>query len=140
MGALSELHPIFHPRAVALIGASSGEGKVGRMFMERFLEAGFEKLYPVNPREREIFGVEACPSLAEIPEPIDISCRDFSTNPYVNAFFASPKDIVEAVYHSSELRDSGPERKRPSSTVPEPRSKRSSGWRSGVGSFMMECA
>jgi len=73
LDVLSELHPIFHPRAVALLGASSGEGKVGRMFMERFLEAGFERLYPVNPREREIFGVEACPSVAEIPEPIDLA-------------------------------------------------------------------
>ncbi len=73
MEALSELRRIFHPRAVALIGASSGEGKVGRMFMERFLEAGFERLYPVNPREREIFGVETYPSVAEIPEPIDLA-------------------------------------------------------------------
>lgn len=73
MDLVSELHPIFHPRAVALLGASSGEGKVGRMFMERFLEAGFEKLYPVNPREREIFGLETFSSLAEIPEPIDLA-------------------------------------------------------------------
>jgi len=73
MDALSELHPIFHPRAVALIGASSGDGKVGRMFMERFLEAGFERLYPVNPRERVILGVEAYPSVADIPEPIDLA-------------------------------------------------------------------
>jgi acetyltransferase len=69
----SELRPIFHPRTVALVGASSGEGKVGRMFMERFLEAGFERLYPVNPREGEIFGVEAFQSVSEVPEPIDLA-------------------------------------------------------------------
>ena len=70
---LAELRPIFHPRAVALIGASSGHGKVGRMFMERFLEAGFERLYPVNPREREIFGVATYPSVGDVPEPIDLA-------------------------------------------------------------------
>ena len=63
---LSELRPIFHPRTVALVGASSGSGKVGRMFMERFVEAGFEKLYPVNPREKEILGVETYASVPSI--------------------------------------------------------------------------
>jgi acetyltransferase len=70
---LSELRPFFHPRAVALVGASSGSGKVGRMFMERFVEAGFEKLYPVNPREKEILGVDAFPSVGDAPEPIDLA-------------------------------------------------------------------
>jgi len=71
--ASSELHAIFHPRSVALVGASSGHGKVGRMFMERFLEAGFERLYPVNPRESEIFGVEAFSSVGDLPERIDLA-------------------------------------------------------------------
>jgi acetyltransferase len=70
---LSELRPIFHPRTVALLGASSGSGKVGRMFMERFVEAGFEKLYPVNPREKEILGVETYASVGDTPEPIDLA-------------------------------------------------------------------
>ncbi len=69
----SELHPLFHPKAVALIGASSSAGKVGRMFMERFVEAGFQKLYPVNPRETEILGVKAYPAVRDIPEPIDLA-------------------------------------------------------------------
>jgi acetyltransferase len=43
------------------------------MFMERFLESGFERLYPVNPREREILGVEAHPSVSAVPEPIDLA-------------------------------------------------------------------
>ena len=58
---LSELHPFFRPRSVALIGASSREGKVGRLFMDRFLETGFQKLYPVNLRENEVLGVRAYP-------------------------------------------------------------------------------
>jgi acetyltransferase len=41
--------------------------------MERFLEAGFQRLYPVNPREAEILGVEAYPAVGEIPEPVDLA-------------------------------------------------------------------
>ena len=33
-----ELNTIIHPESVALIGASAKEGKVGRMFMDRFLD------------------------------------------------------------------------------------------------------
>jgi len=68
---LSEYEPLFKPRSVALLGASGTEGKVGRMWMERFVEAGFENLYPVNLRENEIMGIKAYPSLTDIPDPID---------------------------------------------------------------------
>ncbi len=69
----AELDPIFHPRSVALIGASGKPGKIGRVLMDRFLEAGFQKLYPVNPGESEILGVKAYRSVEEIPDPVDMA-------------------------------------------------------------------
>jgi len=69
---LAELDPFFHPRSLALIGASSREGKVGRRFMDAFLEAGFQKLYPVNLRESEILGVKAYPTVTDIPDHVDL--------------------------------------------------------------------
>jgi acyl-CoA synthetase (NDP forming) len=70
---LAELDPFFHPRSVAILGASGKEGKVGRLFMDRFIETGFQKLYPVNPKESEILGIKAYPNLADIPGPVDVS-------------------------------------------------------------------
>lgn len=70
---LIELDPFFHPKSLAILGASSKEGKVGRLFMERFIETGFQKLYPVNPREVEILGVKAYSSIADIPDPVDLA-------------------------------------------------------------------
>jgi acyl-CoA synthetase (NDP forming) len=70
---LVELDPFFHPKSLAILGASGKEGKVGRLFMERFIESGFQKLYPVNPREVEILGVKAYPSLIDIPGPVDLA-------------------------------------------------------------------
>lgn len=69
----AELDPIFHPRSVAVIGASGKPGKIGRVLMDRFLETGFQKLYPVNPGESEILGVKAYRSVAEIPDPVDMA-------------------------------------------------------------------
>src|SRR4030042_1351961 len=67
------LDRIFHPRSVALLGASNKQGKIGRVFMERFLEMGFQKLYPVNPGESEILGVKAYRTLADTPDPVDLA-------------------------------------------------------------------
>ena len=85
-GTLSELQPFFRPRSVALIGASGREGKVGRMFMDRFLETGFQKLYPVNLREDEILGVRAYPAVTEIPGPVDLAI-----------ILTPPPAVIEAV-------------------------------------------
>ena len=69
----SELDPIFHPRSVALLGASNKEGKVARVLMDRFLEMGFQDLYPVNPRESEILGLQAYRTITDIPGPVDLA-------------------------------------------------------------------
>jgi acetyltransferase len=68
-----ELDPLFHPRSVALIGASRKAGKIGRLFMDCFLDSGFRELYPVNPKESEILGLKAYPSVLHIPEPVDMA-------------------------------------------------------------------
>ena len=68
-----ELDPIFHPRSVALIGASGKYSKIGRVLMDRFLETGFEQLYPVNPKEAEILGLKVYPSILDIPYEVDMA-------------------------------------------------------------------
>lgn len=67
------LNPILQPKSVALIGASAKEGKVGRMFMDRFLDTGYQILYPVNPGADEILGIKAYPSVKAIPGPVDMA-------------------------------------------------------------------
>jgi len=67
------LDPIFHPRSVALIGASGKPGKIGRLFVDAFMESGFRELYPVNPGERDILGFQAYPSVLLIPYPVDMA-------------------------------------------------------------------
>ena len=41
--------------------------------MDRLLETGFQKLYPVNPGESEILGIKAYRSILEIPDPVDMA-------------------------------------------------------------------
>ncbi|MGD0485791.1 MAG: acetate--CoA ligase family protein [Syntrophorhabdales bacterium] len=69
----AEMDPIFHPGSVAIIGATGKLGKVGRLFMARFVEAGFRELYAVNPGEREIMGIKSYPTVPDIPHPVDFA-------------------------------------------------------------------
>lgn len=43
--------------------------------------------------------------LDHIPEAIYIDKSSFASNPYVNAFFVNPQDMLQAVIHSSELKE-----------------------------------
>jgi acetyl-CoA synthetase (ADP-forming) len=95
--AFAKLDRIFHPRSVALLGASNKQGKIGRVFMERFLEMGFQKLYPVNPGESEILGVKAYRTLADTPDPVDLAIVVTPTDSVLAAVKECASKKVEAI-------------------------------------------
>ncbi|MEM2601019.1 MAG: CoA-binding protein [Candidatus Hadarchaeales archaeon] len=66
MVSFQELDAFFHPKAVAVIGASTGLDH----FVLPMLEAG-GKVYLVNPNRKELFGQKCYSSLAEVEEPVD---------------------------------------------------------------------
>ena len=68
------LELFFHPRTVALIGASANESKSGGIFLKSFMDAGLKsKLFLVNPKHEEIKGFKAYASVLDIPEEIDLA-------------------------------------------------------------------
>ena len=54
-------------KTVAIIGASSDDRKFGNKAVRAFQQRGFT-VYPVNPKESEIEGLQSYPSIAEVPE------------------------------------------------------------------------
>lgn len=64
----------FSPRSVAVIGASRTVGKVGNSIVKNLLNSGYPgRIYPVNPREKEIEGLRAYPAVNAIPEPVELA-------------------------------------------------------------------
>ena len=64
--------PLFQPRTVAVVGASSSAGTPGNAFLRHLRDYGFAgEIYPIHPTAREIDGLPAYPSLAQTPQPID---------------------------------------------------------------------
>ena len=73
MNTIEDLEHIFHPRSVSIIGASSREGSFGRLFLSGFIGMGFKNIYPVHPREKELLGLPAYPSIKDIPCEVDLA-------------------------------------------------------------------
>jgi len=56
---------------IAMVGASSNPEKTSHGIMQRLQNVGYH-VVPINPRETEVLGERAYPSLADVKEPIDI--------------------------------------------------------------------
>ena len=68
------LHTLFHPRAVAVIGASDDTTKHGYIVLNNVREAGFTGgLYGISRRLTRVNDIPCVPDLASIPEPIDVA-------------------------------------------------------------------
>ena len=58
-------------KVFAVVGASSNEEKYGNIIFKNLVKRGY-KVYPVNPRLDILDGIKAYPSLAAIPEKVDV--------------------------------------------------------------------
>jgi acetyltransferase len=68
------LDKIFNPQNVAIIGASDVEGSVGYAIVKNLSQLGYAgKVYFVNIRKSEIFGVKTYKTVDQIPEPVDLA-------------------------------------------------------------------
>ena len=56
---------------IAIVGASSNPEKSSYGIMRKLQSVGYHVI-PVNPRETEVLGERAYPSLSDIPVPVDI--------------------------------------------------------------------
>jgi acetyl coenzyme A synthetase (ADP forming)-like protein len=68
------MNRIMRPDAVAVIGASSEEGKIGNSVMKNLINGGYKgKIYPINPSADEILGIKAYKTVGEVPGDIDVA-------------------------------------------------------------------
>ena len=69
-----DLHDLFYPNSVAVIGASGTPGKLGWNVFSNLVSHKFMgKLYPINPKADEIQGIKAYPCISAVPEPVDVA-------------------------------------------------------------------
>lgn len=71
---MTDLARALQPKSIAIIGASADPTKTASRPLRYLKEGGFAgRIFPVNPRVPEIDGVKCWPSIAAIPEPVDMA-------------------------------------------------------------------
>lgn len=86
-----DLHRLFKPASIAVVGASTQPEKTGHMIL-RHLKQGSFRLYPVNPNREEILGLRCFPTVSALPEVVDVAILSVTANLTVEAL----KDCVRA--------------------------------------------
>jgi acetyltransferase len=67
------LDALFKPRSVAVVGASNNPFSIGHIVIQNLVDHNFKgPIYPINPKSRVIKSFRAFPSLAEVPDEVDL--------------------------------------------------------------------
>jgi acyl-CoA synthetase (NDP forming) len=70
---MRDIAPLVAPRSIAVIGASANPTKSGGVLFANLATGKFRgPLYPINRTAPEVMGLKAYPSLAEVPEKVDL--------------------------------------------------------------------
>ena len=68
------LERMLEARSVAVVGASVKPLSLGNQMVVELQRGGYEgSIYPVNPGYEEVLGLRCYPSIAELPEPVDLA-------------------------------------------------------------------
>lgn len=69
---LDSLDALFHPRSIAVIGASDDPVRIGGRPIMYALQYGYTgKIYPINPTRETVQGLKAYASIADVPDHVD---------------------------------------------------------------------
>lgn len=68
------LDAFFSPRCVAVIGATEAPNSVGRTLLRNLISSPFGgTVFPVNPKRSAVLGIKAYPTIAVVPETVDLA-------------------------------------------------------------------
>jgi acyl-CoA synthetase (NDP forming) len=69
-----QMNRIMKPDAVAVIGASAENGKIGNSIMKNLINGGYQgAIYPIHPSADSIMGKKAYKSVKDVPGAIDVA-------------------------------------------------------------------
>ena len=107
----ASIRPLFRPSSIAVLGATREPGGFGQRILQSLLANGFQgPVYPVNPKATEIAGVRAYPTVADIPEAVDLAILAVPAEVVKESVDAcAAKGVRALIVISSGFADAGPE-------------------------------
>jgi len=89
MDILEKFRPLFEPKTIAVVGASTTSVSGGNRFIRHLKNFGYEgHIIPIHPTAEEVEGLAAFPSLGAVPQPIDYA--------YVAVAARNAADVIRA--------------------------------------------
>jgi uncharacterized protein len=107
----SELRKIYDLKNIAVVGMSKNEGKPAHFVPKYLIEHGYNVI-PVNPTITEVLGRKSYPSIADIPDEVDVVDvfrRSEDVPPVVND--AINKKGIKVIWMQSGIYNEEAERK-----------------------------
>ena len=106
------LDALFHPRAVAVIGASDDTTKHGYIVLTNIRDTGYKGgIYGISRRLKNVDGIPCFPDLASVPEPVDTAFLAIPAEAAVQAVRdcarAGLKSVIVGSAGYAESLDSG---------------------------------
>jgi len=104
-----QMNRIMRPNAVAVIGASAEDGKIGNSVMKNLINGGYQgQIYPIHPKASEIMGRKAYPSVKNVPGVIDVAVFAIPAKFVAQALIeCGEKEIPGAVLIPSGFAETG---------------------------------
>jgi len=96
---IEQLGAAFHPRSIAVVGASGNPFSMGYRYVLHLISYGYRgQIYPITPHWSEVLGFEAYPALKDIPGAVDyvICCLPASKVP--DLLLECPEKGVKVVH------------------------------------------
>jgi len=104
---------ILFPKSIAVVGVSQEKGKIGRVIYNNVLDSEYSgKVYPVNPKYKEIDGKTCYPDILSIGGPIDTVCIVIPSQ-FVSSIVDDciKKKVQSVIVISSGFKETGQEGK-----------------------------
>jgi acetyl coenzyme A synthetase (ADP forming)-like protein len=94
---MDPLHTFFHPRGVAVLGASADPTKLSHGVLRNLVTHDYRgPVYPVNPKGGAMLGLRVYTSIAEAPDPVDLAVIVLSADRTVEALEACGQRGIRA--------------------------------------------
>jgi len=104
-----QMNRIMKPKAVAVIGASAENGKIGNSVMKNLINGGYKgEIYPIHPKADEIMGKKVYKSVKDVPGEVDIAVFAIPANFVAQALIeCGEKKVVGAILIPSGYAETG---------------------------------
>ncbi|MDE2906516.1 MAG: CoA-binding protein, partial [Acidobacteriota bacterium] len=110
----ASLDALLRPASVAVIGASNDPTRIGGRPVRYLRAAGYAgRVYPVNPRHKEVQGLAAFPHISDVPGAVDLAIVAVPAPSVVGTVEAcAARGVRVAVIYSAGFAEMGAEGRR----------------------------